>query len=126
MMPFFLLWGFLLWLGTTLLFRVAGQFLLNPDVPLVLLVTFAAAIPLVGVTTYPLYRWRSVGRAERLSAAGFIAVPGMLLDVFSISFASAFFPNLTPSAAAYFAAWVLRIYSLVLLTGFIPFQEQPA
>jgi hypothetical protein len=124
-MGFFLLWGFVLWLGATIVFRVVGHILLAPEHPIVRLLTFIAAVPLIAVTTYPVYTWRGVRAGQRPAAAVGIALPGMLLDTLAVVFLAAVFPNLPPAAGAAFAAWLLWAYSLILLTGLAPRQEAP-
>ncbi len=116
-MSFFYAFGFLLWLGATIIFRLWGHYFLVPDQPLLVTVVFIAAIPLIAGVTYPLYKWRGVTRADTAKAALGLALPGMLLDIVSLLNFEAFFPNLETRVSSYFAAWLLWAYSLILLTG---------
>jgi uncharacterized protein DUF5367 len=121
-MHFFVLWGFVLWLGGTVLFRVVGHILVGPEHLVIRLLTFVAAIPVIAVTTYPVYAWRSVGAGQRPAAAARIALPGMFLDTLAVVCLASVFPNLPPPAGASFAAWLLWAYGLILLTGLVPRQ----
>ena len=118
-MFFFVVWGFLLWLGVTVVVRIAGQFFFNADITLVLL-AFGVTVPLIAVATYPIYSWRNVEPSQRLIAAMYAVLPGMLLDVFVVLFFPYVFPNLLPERVALYSAWLFWGYSLALLTGFVP------
>lgn len=118
-MFFFVVWGFLVWLGTTIFVRIAGQFFFNADSVLVLL-TFGVTVPLITAFTYPVYGWRNVESSQRAIAAMYAVLPGMLLDMFVILFFPYVFPNLLPERVALYSAWLFWGYSLVLLTGFVP------
>jgi len=110
-------WGFLLWLIATLLFRFWGHLFLIPEHNTLLLVTFLMAIPLITVATYPYYYFMKIPESKLTLTAIQIAIPGMLLDIYSIIFFSNVFPNLHIDVLPYFAAWLLWAYSLILLTG---------
>ena len=79
-MFFFFLWGFGLWLEATLALRVAGQFFFNPNSIETLLLTFALTVPLIAIATYPVYRARKLEPSERLVAAVYMVLPGMLCN----------------------------------------------
>lgn len=111
-------WGFLLWFSATMLFRFLGQLFLIPGNELLLLITFILAIPLITLATYPYYYWRKIPESERLVASVQIALPGMILDIFSIMYFNKVFPNLHIDSLPYFAAWLLWAYSLILISGF--------
>lgn len=118
-MQFFVLWGFVLWVIATGLFRWVGHYVVDPENPSSVVYMFVAAVPLVAFTTYPLYAWRRVAGRDRQAAAALIALPGMLLDVLAVLSFAALFPNLGDSGR-YVAGWLLWVYGLVLLTGFVP------
>lgn len=111
------IWGFLLWLAATFLFRFFGHLFLIPGHNILLLITFLMAIPLITIATYPYYHFSHLSESKRLLAAFQIALPGMILDVFSILFFTNVFPNLHIDTLPYFAAWLLWAYSLILLSG---------
>ena len=99
--------------------RIGGQWFFNGDLTM-LLFAFGMMVPLIAVTTYPLYSWRNVEPSKRPFAAMYAVLPGMLLDVFVILFFPFFFPNLAPTEAVSYSAWLFWGYSLGLITGFIP------
>lgn len=121
-MLFFSLWGFLVWLVGTLIFRMVGQFFFHPESPLLLVLLFVAAVPLLVGVIYPVYSWKQVGPAERPLAAICAALPALVLDVFSVLWFPSVFPNLPPTTNIAFAAWLLWGYFLILVTALIPPQ----
>lgn len=121
----FVLWGCCIWFVATVIFRFGGQYLLNPQAPLWIGLSFVLVVPLIAAITYPLYTWRKLNSSERLRAAVFIALPGMVLDGVSLSFFRSVFPNLTLEASSYFSSWLLWAYSLILITGFVPGSRGP-
>jgi hypothetical protein len=111
-------WGFLLWISATLLFRFFGQMFLIPGNSLLLLITFILAIPLIALATYPYYYLRKIPESKRLTASVQIALPGMILDIFSVIYFNKVFLNLHIDSLPFFAAWLLWAYSLILISGF--------
>ncbi|MEH7437313.1 DUF5367 domain-containing protein [Neobacillus drentensis] len=122
-----LLWGILLWLGATIIFRIGGQLFLIPGNHLLIILTFILAVPLIAGTTFPYYRWFAPA-TNRVLTAVLIALPGMMFDIFSVLYFEKLFPNLDPSAESLFSAWLLWAYSLILLSGFVfsPAKSRPA
>ncbi|MED4533039.1 DUF5367 family protein [Metabacillus fastidiosus] len=117
-MKFFYFFGFILWLIATLIFRIAGHYILVPN-GLILMMTFLVTIPLIIIVTFPLYKLKKVDNDDVMKAAVNIALPGMLLDIISLLNFSTVFPNLSANGSTYFGAWLLFAYSLILMTGFI-------
>jgi len=116
----FLLAGFAIWLVATVVFRLAGQYVLDPrptvgTLPLYL-VTGAAMTGLALL----LYRWRGVYGATRERAAIALVLPGMVLDSVVLVWFEPIFPNVAPDAATYFGGVLLLAYAAVLLSGFVP------
>lgn len=111
-------WGFLLWISATLLFRFFGQMFLIPGNVLLLLITFILAIPLITLATYPYYYFRKIPESKRLMSSVQIALPGMILDIFSVIYFNKVFLNLHIDSLPFFAAWLLWAYSLILFSGF--------
>jgi hypothetical protein len=111
-------WGFLLWISATLLFRFFGQMFLIPGNVLLLLITFILAIPLITLATYPYYYLRKIPESKRLMSSVQIALPGMILDIFSVIYFNKVFLNLHIDSLPFFAAWLLWAYSLILISGF--------
>ncbi len=122
-MGFFFLWGLFLWFVGTVAFRLVGQFILVVDRPFLLLLTFAATVPVMAAAIYPIYSRRKISPSLRPLAAIFTVLPGMVLDVFSVMFFPTVFPNLPPSAVTPFSAILLWGYSILLLTSFLPQLE---
>lgn len=128
-MGYFLGWGVLLWLIATVFFRLVGQLLLNPESFVLVVLTFVVTVPLIAAVTYPVYAKREIVPTERPVAAICIALPGMIVDVVSLSFFGALFPNLYAlpgSAGALFGAWMLWAYALILLSGLVPLSSRRA
>ncbi|MBW4671887.1 MAG: DUF5367 domain-containing protein [Cyanomargarita calcarea GSE-NOS-MK-12-04C] len=118
-MSFFIWLGFLLWFVATVAVRLIGQFLFNPETSNLLL-TFVAAVPLMAAITYSIYSWRKVEAKARLMAIMYVLLPGMMLDTFTVLFASDVFPNLTSEGVRIFSACLLWAYGLGFMTAFIP------
>ena len=114
---FFLIYGFILWLAGTILFILAGQYFLNPESVVLIIVSFLATIPIVAILTYPIYSIRKLDAAARKAASVQIALPGMILNVLCIAFFANIFENMMPEAGIYFGSLFLWIYSLVLISG---------
>jgi hypothetical protein len=111
-------WGILLWLSATLLFRFFGQlFLIAGNEPL-LLTVFILTIPLITAATYPYYYFRKIPQSKRIRSSVQIALPGMILDIFSILYFEKVFPNLHSDSLPLFASWLMWAYSLILISGF--------
>lgn len=120
---FFLFWGFLIWLGASIIFRLTGQFFFTSDSPVLLIVSYILVIPLILVLTLPIYRWKKIDSYQQLKAAIFIALPGMLLDTFVLIFFSDIFVNLKPETDRLFGSWLLWAYSMILLSGFLSVKK---
>ena len=114
MFRFYVLWGIVLWLGATILFRLFGHLLLDREVSWAL---FAAAVPLIYVCTAAVYQWRGVPSSARLLCSCCIALPGMLLDIVSLLVHRQVFPTIPDESVPVLAAWLLWAYSLIVLFG---------
>ena len=117
-MMFFLLWGFIVWLGATSVFRLGGQFFFSFDYPMLLIAAYILVVPFIFILTIPIYRWKKLNQYEQLKAAMLTAFPGMLLDVIVLVYFSSVFVNLEPETDGLFGSWLLWAYSFILLTGF--------
>ncbi|WP_336359565.1 DUF5367 family protein [Haladaptatus sp. ZSTT2] len=118
MQAFFLL-GFVVWLVATLAFRVAGQFLLNPNAPLVIGALYVVTVPAMIGLALVFYRWRRVSGAARLPAAIALVLPGMVLDTVVMAQFEAVIPNMVSASAPYFGGMLLLAYASVLLSAFV-------
>jgi Family of unknown function (DUF5367) len=101
----FLLLGFLIWLGASLLLRLAPGRLLAPESAVATLVLYAVSF--VGMF---LLLDRLVGRLEpsgaRLAAIALVS-PTLLLDAFAAAFFRSVYPNFQAGAAGIFGGWML-------------------
>lgn len=114
---------FLGWLSATITFRLVGQYLLDPA-NLTLLIEVFLVTPLVLIVVMSgLYFWQQVKAIERPKAALLVALPGMFLDVVSVLYFPAVFPNIDPSANILFAGLMLWGYSSLLATSILPTNE---
>ncbi|TDQ36987.1 DUF5367 domain-containing protein [Aureibacillus halotolerans] len=119
---FFLLYGFLVWLGASVIFRLAGQFFFVPGQPILLIWASVLVIPLVAVLTLPLYHKKKLNSEAQLKAAICIALPGMVLDTVVLLSFDSIFVNLDQQMDGTFGSWLLFAYSLVLVSGFLPLK----
>lgn len=99
--------GFSIWLVATIVLRFAGQWVLNPDRPVSIIV-------LLAISGFLLFRlpgmlfMRFVIPPEQRALGGIALVaPGMFLDAFSAICFSSVFPNMRPEAAGLFGGWLL-------------------
>jgi uncharacterized membrane protein YczE len=70
--------------------------------------------------TYSIYSFCKVEAKMRLTAIVYVLLPGMMLDTFTVLFASDVFPNLTSEGVRIFYACLLWAYGLGFVTAFIP------
>ncbi|WP_176220592.1 DUF5367 family protein [Cohnella massiliensis] len=117
-MRFYGFFGLVLWLAATLVFRLWGGALLDPDRPLVWL-TFILVLPGIPIMLRLLFAVRKTPAASRPKAAVLIALPGMLLDMFSVGFHKHVFPGIPSSDLNLLFIWLLWAYSLILAGGFL-------
>jgi hypothetical protein len=119
---FFPAWGFLLWLLATIVIRVTGQHLFDPDQPVIVALVFFGTVPLIAAVTIPIYDWRRVNLQDRPTAAILMALPGLLIDILVLLLFSRVYPNLGDTGNL-FGAWLLWAYGLVLISGLLPYNR---
>jgi len=117
-MPFFLLWGFFIWLAASAFFRFAGQFFFTLEHPLLIMCAYVFVIPVIWMVTIPIYSMKNCTGIRRLKAAIYIALPGMLIDAIVLLYFDKIFTNLSADMDRFFASWLLWAYALIVLTGF--------
>lgn len=118
-MRFFLLWGFLVWLGASFIFRFLGQVFFIPDNAILIVSSYIFVVPLILVLTFPIYKLKKIQENEdRIKAAVFIALPGMLIDSIVLIYFDQVFTNLSVETDRFFASWLMWAYALILFTGF--------
>ncbi len=110
--------SFLIWLIATLTLRFWGQIFFIPNA-LIMSVDFLWSLFFLPPLVYGIFRWQKVPPQQRLDAAIWLAVPGMLLDVLTTYFFPQVFPNMVPSVDGPLGAWLLWGYAIVLITGLI-------
>jgi hypothetical protein len=99
--------GFVIWLMATIALRLAGQWVLNPERPLSIIVLLAISGFLLLRLPGALFSRFAIPR-ERYALGGIALVaPGMLLDTVSAISFSSVFPNMRPDAAGLFGGWLL-------------------
>lgn len=123
-MRWYVLLGFLLWLAATILLRLVGQFFFATSLALVL-TFFVTGVVLVLALLFLFTRTR-MDQARRMRVALSLALPGMLLDIFSVTFVANVFPNIPVTAHAAFAGSLLWAYCLVLLSALVPLPGIPS
>jgi uncharacterized protein DUF5367 len=102
----FLLVGFLLWLGGTLLLRLAPVGLLAPDRTLVILLLYAGSFGLAFILVRQAVA-RPLEASEARRAGIALVLPTLVLDAFTSAFFPAVYPNLAANAAGVFGGWML-------------------
>lgn len=118
-MRFFLLWGFVVWLGASALFRFTGHYFFTLDKPVLMIASYMLVIPLIWVLTIPIFSFKKISNGmNRFQAAICIALPGMVIDAVVLLYFDRIFTNLSAELDRYFASWLLWAYALILLTGF--------
>ncbi|MDM5233050.1 DUF5367 domain-containing protein [Lysinibacillus pakistanensis] len=116
-MPFFLLWGFFIWLAASAFFRLAGPFFFTLEHPLIIMCTYLFVVPVIWMVTIPIYSIKNCTGIRRLQAAIYIALPGMLIDAIVLLYFDKIFTNLSADMDRFFASWLLWAYALIILTG---------
>ncbi len=101
-----LILGGLIWLGATVLLRVAGRHIV-PTTPGKIIITFAASFAAMAWVARRVCRRFEIAPADWPVAAVALAAPTLLLDPFSSAFFPIVFPNIRPDAAGAFGGWML-------------------
>jgi hypothetical protein len=101
-----LILGCLIWVGATVLLRVAGGHIV-PTTPAKIVVTFVASFAAMAWLARRVCRRFEIERADWPVAAVALAAPTLLLDPFSSAFFPLIFPNIRPDAAGAFGGWML-------------------
>jgi hypothetical protein len=102
----FLLLGFGVWLGATLLLRLSPMSLLRPDKTATILFLYAVSFGLVFLLVRRLVR-RQGDPTHRYRAGIALLLPTLVLDAFASAFFPTVYPNFSASAAGVFGGWML-------------------
>jgi hypothetical protein len=99
--------GLGIWIGATIVLRVAGQHLLRPGDWKGTLILFAVSFPLMAWLVRRLCARFRLPPEQWPGGAISIALPTLLLDPFSSAFFPVVFPNMAPEVAGVFGGWML-------------------
>lgn len=116
--------GFVIWLLATIALRLAGQWVLNPDRPLSIIVLLALSGFLLYRLPRLLFSRFAIHREQRALGGIALVAPGMFLDTFSAICFSIVFPNMRPDAAGLFGGWLLLCNVAALVGAAISARER--
>lgn len=109
--------GFFTWLSATILTRFLDDYFFSTDNPLVLLTSFAAAVPaLILITSWIINRY-NLNKEQAITASVFMVFPGISLDVLIVLGYDYTFPNISKNSQAEFFSWILWANAIVLATA---------
>jgi hypothetical protein len=117
--------GLGIWLGATLVLRLAGQYLLRPGGWGGVLVLFAISFPLMWRLAVGLCSRFGLPREEWVRGAVSLAIPTLVLDAFSSAFFPFMFPNMSPAVAGAFGGWMLWCCAGALIGAMVQGRRQP-
>lgn len=112
--------GFSVWLIASLPFRFWGELFFRVEKGAVLLLFFLGIIPVLLLLTEWVFKRFQLTKETRLQSAVLMALPGMFCDVLCLQYHVFVFPKLSLEQTVVLGAWILWVYSLVLLLGIIP------
>src|SRR5262249_7975935 len=107
--------GFAIWLGATIVLRVAGQFVFRNAENSGTLLLLLMSVPLILIVARGVLS--GLPPTEQALNAIALVAPGMVLDTFSTIWFVKVFPNIRADAAAAFGGWLLLCNVVVLLTA---------
>lgn len=99
--------GFAIWIGATIVLRLAGQYLLRSSGWVSVLLLFGISFVLMALLARNLCRDTHLSRADWPRGAISLVLPTLLLDPFSSAFFSVIFPNMAAGMAGVFGGWML-------------------
>jgi Family of unknown function (DUF5367) len=99
--------GAAIWLGATVLIRLAGQTFLPVRTPVLVVLLFAASFGLCALLVRSACRGAHIRGEDWPAGAIAVLMPTLLLDPFSSAFFPVVFPNLPADAAGVFGGWML-------------------
>ncbi len=110
--------GFLLWIAIALGFRFAGEqvFTSGGDGLMWLFMILPAVLLVV---TFAFLKILKVAPTDRSEAASIMAVPGLLIGIYTINSFQFVFPNLDASLGASYAALMFACYAAVIVAGIV-------
>jgi hypothetical protein len=99
--------GLGIWIGATIVLRLAGRQVLRPGDWKANLILFAVSFPLMAWIVRRLCGRFRLPPEQWPAGAISIALPTLLLDPFSSAFFPVVFPNMAPEVAGVFGGWML-------------------
>ena len=118
--------GLAIWLAASIVLRLWGQHLLNPDsIPSVVRLFVVSAALMAWLPRW-IFRRQNIPREVWSTAVIALAAPGMLLDSISTFSFSTVFPNIRPDAAALFGAWILVCNAAALIGAVTGYSKRSA
>lgn len=114
---FSLIFGFSIWLVATLIFRYWGHDFFLIENNFVLASFIFGVIPFLYLLAKWVFNHYKLIGSERLRSSVLMAVPAMILDVACIKFHTIVFPGFSTEQTIVLGAWVIWVYSIVLLIG---------
>jgi Family of unknown function (DUF5367) len=119
------LFGFALWLATTLALRFYGQDVFHPGEMRITITLAVWPLVMAGLTFFVL-RVLHEAKVDRAEAAIAFAMPGMALDIYALNAFDQVFPNLDAALDGVFGAVKLIGYLAILLVGLATTRLAPS
>ncbi|MCU0431225.1 MAG: DUF5367 domain-containing protein [Cytophagaceae bacterium] len=123
---FSLVFGFSVWLMGTLIVRYWGDSIFQLENNLLLLSLFLGAVPVLYLLAKWVFMRYQLSGDAKLRSTALMAAPGMVCDVICINWHSVVFPALSLEQTVIMASWVIWVYTVVLLVGFIKSMSKSA
>jgi hypothetical protein len=99
--------GLAIWLGATVTFRFAGQYLLRPESLLASAALLGASFPLMALVARRICSDAALPPESWPAAGALMIMPSLVLDTFSSAFFPIVYPNMNPGTAGPFGGWIL-------------------
>lgn len=114
---FSLIYGFLIWLLSTLAFSLAGHHFFLIENKIVMTSFYIGVIPVLYFLILPVFKKFKLYGNESLLSVVLMATPGIVLDTFCIKYHELVFPTLSVAESIALGSWVLWVYAIVLVIG---------
>ncbi len=116
---FSLAFGFFVWLVATLVFSFWGHTFFPVAAGLMLFAFYLLVVPVLYFLVNWVFQQFALSDNEKIRSALLMALPGMFLDVLCIRSHAWVFPGFTTDQVIGLGSWVLWVYGIVLLLGFL-------
>jgi hypothetical protein len=111
--------GLLIWIAATVLIRLTGHYFLHPGHNIQTVLLYAVSLSAMLLLVRGIAYWLKIERSAWIRAAGWLALPTLVLDPFSCIFFNRLFPNMDPAAAGIFGGWMLICCCGAMLAGLL-------